>query len=149
MVIPSDDILWSAIATVEQKLIPAIESPLPRSLGFTLANMLRLVRVRMEREGQDLIDSIAEARALLARSGADAARLALSREYRAAGAYPGLASLGEELDALHRALDLILAETRGKAGPDAVLHNDILACLRAHHARVDAWMKAAFTGIRR
>lgn len=148
MPIPSDDILWSAIATVEQQLIPAMAEPLPRSLCFTLANMLRFVRVRLESEGQDLTNSIVEVRALLARSALPEALAALEREYRPAGTYPTLASLREELNALHRAIDMLLAKLRATREDDG-LREDVLDHLRADHQRVGGWVQAAFTGLRR
>jgi hypothetical protein len=148
MPIPSNDILWSAVATIEQQILPAITEPLPRSLCYTLANLIRLVRVRLEREGQDLTDSIAEARSLLERSGHPKFAAVLAAEYRPHGAYPSPASLDKELDAMHRALDEVLLLSP-EAGANLNLREEILEHLRAHHARVGSWIQAAFIGLRR
>jgi muconolactone delta-isomerase len=147
MPIGSDDILWSAISTVEEKLLPAIEDNLARSLCFTLANMLRFVRVRLEHEGADLTQSIAEARGLLARVSTPDAQGALQRVFREPGAYPTLSSLYEEIDGLHQALDIVLADLKQDGG--SKLRSDILTHLRAHHERIDGWCQSAFTGLRR
>src|SRR3546814_197376 len=66
MIHPSaTDILKTIDATIEAKVIPALGDLDGRSAITTVRHLLRLVRVRIEEEGQILTDDIAELRKLL------------------------------------------------------------------------------------
>src|SRR3546814_6056822 len=65
MIHPSaTDIFKTIDATIEAKVIPALGDLDGRSAITTVRHLLRLVRVRIEEEGQILTDDIAELRKL-------------------------------------------------------------------------------------
>jgi hypothetical protein len=66
MIHPSaTDILKTIDATIEAKIIPSLKDLDGRSAITTVRHLLRLVRVRIEEEGQILTDDIAALRKLL------------------------------------------------------------------------------------
>lgn len=105
------------LATIEHTLatvvMPDAGSTAARSALATTGHLLRHVQLRIEFEGQLLLDDIAALRPLLADlqawleerdEGIAGISAALDKVWRAQGAYPTLSSLADEAGALRHAL---------------------------------------------
>lgn len=128
------DILKTVDATIEAKVIPSLKDLDGRSAIATIRHLLRLVRVRIEEEGQILVDDVAALSNLLPTvasylrsvGGAEveAGRIEQVLETAApeAGRYPSLDQLAEQAgklrEAVYRALKQ-LQEMRDSHGNDA------------------------------
>jgi len=159
MPLSSVDILRSAIATLEQNIIPAIETEYPKSLGLTLANVLRLVRVRLEQQSDDLKVSLDCVQLLLGSmrdhfslSGAYETTSEIEKALSCADLGGGNASRSMEskLPVLHGALEGAMAKLRNDADPAAqALMEQAIEYLAQCHAREGRLLRLSFTGYRR
>jgi hypothetical protein len=114
MIHPSaTDILKTIDATIEAKVIPSLKDLDGKSAIATVRHLLRLVRVRIEEEGQILADDIAMLRRLLPQvrdylasvGSSEAARIdAALAEGSADGRYPSLDRIAGEAGALREAV---------------------------------------------
>jgi hypothetical protein len=114
MIHPSaTDILKTIDATIEAKVIPSLKDLDGKSAIATVRHLLRLVRVRIEEEGQILADDIAMLRRLLPQvrdylvsvGSTEAARIdAVLAEGSADGRYPSLDRIAGEAGALREAV---------------------------------------------
>lgn len=156
MPLSSVDILRSAIATLEQNIIPAIETEYPKSLGLTLANVLRLVRVRLEQQADDLKVSLDCVQLLL---GSMRDHFSLSGAYESTseiekalspGGGNASGSMESKLPILHGALEGAMAKLRNDADPAArALMERAIEYLAQCHAREGRLLRLSFTGYRR
>lgn len=112
----ADEIVQSIVRTYEEYVLPEVEEPYARSLGLTIANLLRLVKLRIEQEGpllyednRDLRETLAEVADYLSSAQPIRDRFSesleeiqevLRRQFRADGAYPTLESVDAEATAL-------------------------------------------------
>lgn len=119
--VSATDLLRVIDATLADKVEPSLSDLTGRSALATVRHLLNFVRVRIEEEGQVLIDDIAALRALLAEIvdyhhlAGDAAQSAATQAALAAAPvrhparYPSLDDLGSEAKALREALHQALA----------------------------------------
>ena len=156
MPLSSVDILRSAIATLEQNIIPAIETEYPKSLGLTLANVLRLVRVRLEQQSDDLKVSLDCVQPLLGSmrdhfslSGAYESTSEIEKALSLVGG-DASGSMESKLPILHGALEAAMARLRNDADPAAqALMQQAIEYLAQCHAREGRLLRLSFTGYRR
>lgn len=167
----ADEIVNSVVRTYEQYVLPEVDEPYARSLGVTIANLLRLVKLRIEQEGplayadnHDLRGTLAEVADYLGSEPGLRERFATSleeidavlhRRFRSAEEYPTLASVDDEATALRwplqrviRALDAAKADLGGHAAYDAIRVR-IRQYLRRSIEREGQLIMPAFTGERR
>ena len=121
MIMPTaTDVLATVEVTFETVIRPALTGSAERSAAASISHMLRHVGLRIEREGQVLLDDIFALRPLIAdirsffqeTGEADAARAldsAVAVPERPASVYPSLSSLAEEAGTLGVALESALA----------------------------------------
>jgi hypothetical protein len=110
-------------ATIEAKVIPSLKDLDGRSAIATVRHLLRLVRVRIEEEGQVLADDLAALRRLLPTiaayrhpidpSEAERIEAALKTAAPDAGRYPSLDRLAEEAGQLREAVYQALKHLQG------------------------------------
>lgn len=115
MIHPSaTDILKTVDAAIEAKVIPSLKDLDGRSAVATIRHLLRLVRVRIEEEGQILTDDVAALRKLLPivaaylnsvdEAEAERVEAALEAATPKAGGYPSLDRLAAEAGQLREAV---------------------------------------------
>ena len=156
MPLSSVALLRSAIATLEQSIIPAIETEYPKSLGLTLANVLRLVRVRLEQQADNLKVSLDCVQLLLGSmrdhfslSGASESTSEIEKALSLGGGNTS-GSMESKLPILHGALEGAMAKLRNDADPAAqALMERAIEYLAQCHAREGRLLRLSFTGYRR
>ena len=156
MPLSSVDLLRSAIATLEQSIIPAIETEYPKSLGLTLANVLRLVRVRLEQQSDDLEVSfdcvqlvLGSMRDHFSLSGASESTSEIENALSLGGGNAS-GSMESKLPILHGALESAMAKLRNDADPAAqALMEQAIEYLAQCHAWEGRLLRLSFTGYRR
>ncbi|GLR65464.1 hypothetical protein GCM10010909_01420 [Acidocella aquatica] len=121
MILPTaEDMLRTIEGTFDTVIRPTLTGTTERSAAATISHLLRLARLRLEREGQVLYDDIAALRALLthirtylAGIGEAAAVAALDPALEpkplAEGQYPTLTLAGQQASGLRGALETALA----------------------------------------
>jgi hypothetical protein len=167
----TDEIVSSIVRTYEDYVLPEVEEPYARSLALTLANLLRLVKLRIEQEGpmlfadnQDLRETLAVVAAYLGSEPELNARFAgcrdeieavLQREFRRMDEYPTLQSVDEEAAELRwplqhaiRALETARGDLGASEGYQSVRER-IRQYLRRSIERDGNLIIPAFTGERR
>lgn len=117
------DILKTVDATIEAKVIPSLKDLDGQSAIATVRHLLRLVRVRIEEEGQVLADDVAALRRLLPtiaaylhpidRSAAERIEAVLKTAGPDAGRYPSLDRLADEAGQLREAVYQALKHLQG------------------------------------
>ncbi|WP_340316262.1 hypothetical protein [Rhizorhabdus argentea] len=114
MIVPTArDVLATIEHTLATVVVPDAGSVAARSALATTGHLLRHVQLRLELEGQLLLDDIAALRPLLAdllswleerNETVPGISAAMDKVWRGQGAYPTLASLADEAGALRHAL---------------------------------------------
>jgi hypothetical protein len=133
MIYPSaSDVLKNLEHHFEQEIKPVLTGTPQETIAQTMGHLLRHARVRVEREGQLLMDESSRLRALMARAatwlanvGEEALAAELnqtaSRSFRSEGQYPALDSLAAEVVALREVLyqaQKVLQSLRSKRGAE-------------------------------
>ncbi|MCZ7526581.1 MAG: hypothetical protein M5U14_09525 [Acidimicrobiia bacterium] len=162
----ADEVLRSAIQTLDEEVLPAVAEPYARSLALTVSNLLRHVLVRLEREGPVLAEELHDLRGSLAEV-ADLLREAegaeivgeidtvLTRTWREPGEHPTLAGLDGEASALRAVVDRTLRALHtggarpGGDDPRGLALGVLRAYLARHLDREMPFVVEAFTGERR
>ena len=145
--------LDAVIATFEEHIMPEVADEYLRSLGLTIGQMLRSVRVRILREPEALYEDNADLRDVLEgvlpsldEATAQGVRSALDGSEIADGVYPSLERLMAEADQLRSALVAVIEANPDADHPARVAARDYL---RRQLERQEPWLVDAWTGPRR
>ena len=165
----SDEIIASILSSFEELVVPELQDDYTISVGHTIVNLLRHLRLRVELEGPALFAGNEELRVLLGEI-ADFARAvdepalagipadvaeALAAAEGSASGYAPLSRLADDAATLGWSLDRSLRALQ-QAGPAlgdradyAALRAGIRAQIGRQLEREAAWIVPAFSGIRR
>lgn len=148
-----DSLLW----TLEHDVAPSVDDEFARSAATTMRNLLVHLRVRLEREGQALVDDNADLRGVL-RALLDspwgrnrppevraAVEAALDPPPVSPPRWPSVELLADEAHRLRSCLDDLIPAT--SLDPDA--DRRVVEYLARQLAREAPWIEGAFSGERR
>lgn len=164
MILPTaEDILQTIEVTLDNVVRPALNGTVEQSAAATVGHLLRLVRLRLAKEGQILFDEMAASRVLLARTaaylrGVGQGEVAmhidtvLGQPDVQEDIYPTLALVGEAAGRLHGALErglVNLQALRREYGtePEYIRLREAIRAHIASHMRAEAELiEPAFAG---